>query len=237
MSYLVYKDQLDNDVIKLLNNEEKTGNVNNLITENKNSIVGSLNEIVGKDIISESIGLPLTSVDTWMTMGDKIDDLLNRFKALLIRKEVTLPETITLSTLIDCIEGLSNGTKNVPGEDYDYFNSPNEVRTSVLVGETQNWVQGCDYTHNDIESDVYLSFYGSQDTLNYLTEIKLEVLRGGEIIKQEIISPTVAGYVKYKYEFRIQRGDNYKVFVRQKQDGGVGKIKDFRVSYSIKNLV
>lgn len=234
-NYLVYKDQLDNEVIRALK-DNGVGETDKLATENK-SVVAALNEIVGKDIISESIGIPLTSNDTWVNMGSKIDGIISRFKALLIRKEVTLPENISLSTLIDCIEGLSNGTKIIPGEDYDYFNSPDEVRTSVSPDVITQFIQGCDYTHNDIDSDVYLSFYGLQDNLSYPTEFKLEIMRAGEIIKQEIISPTDTGYIKYKYEFRIQKGDNYKVYVRQKQNGGVGKIKEFRVSYSIKNLI
>ena len=75
---------------------------NNLQTEAK-SIVGAINEIVGKQVISNAIGAPLTDSDTWSNMETKINSLLSSFKTNMMNNGVTVESGDKFKSLIDKI--------------------------------------------------------------------------------------------------------------------------------------
>lgn len=97
-NYLVYKDQLDNEVIRALK-DNSVGETDNLATENK-SIVTALNEVVGKDIISNAIGYPIQNTDTFTIMGQKITELTRTLKNILLEKGIVVNDDMKLNELI-----------------------------------------------------------------------------------------------------------------------------------------
>ena len=102
---LVYEDQFDNNVINMLSDDN---DVQSLKSENNDSIVAALNEIYGKDIISNVMGKPLTNVDSFAEMGDKINSLLSTFKTNMLDKGVVVNDDDKFKALIDKIPDLTN---------------------------------------------------------------------------------------------------------------------------------
>ena len=96
---LVYLDQLDNNVIEMLS--EDIGNPQSLKTENTESVVAALNEILGKDIICNAIGSPLLTTDTFAQMGEKIHVMVNDFKAKLLDLGVSVSNIDKIASLIE----------------------------------------------------------------------------------------------------------------------------------------
>ena len=96
---LVYREQLDDNVIEMLS--EDIGSNYSLRTENTKTIVASLNEILGKDIISNAVGSPLVFDDTFAQMGEKIHVMVNDFKAKLMSLGVSVSSIDKLASLIE----------------------------------------------------------------------------------------------------------------------------------------
>ena len=95
---LVYREQLDDNVIEMLS--EDIGNNYSLRTENTRSIVGALNEIHGKDIISNAVGSPLLATDSFDDMKNKITQLISDLKSKLLTLGVNVSGTDKFETLI-----------------------------------------------------------------------------------------------------------------------------------------
>ena len=104
---LVYREQLDDNVIEMLS--EDIGNNYSLRTENTRTIVAALNEILGKDIISNAIGSPLVFDDTFEVMGEKIKGLTNEFKTKLLTLGVSVSGIDKFETLIGKLDEIDLG--------------------------------------------------------------------------------------------------------------------------------
>ena len=104
---LVYREQLDDNVIEMLS--EDIGNNYSLRTENQRTIVAALNEIHGKDVISNAVGSPLLTTDTFDVMGEKIVGLTNDFKAKLLGLGVSVSSVDKLESLISKLDGIDLG--------------------------------------------------------------------------------------------------------------------------------
>ena len=104
---LVYREQLDDNVIEMLS--EDIGSNYSLRTENTKTIVAALNEILGKDIISNAIGEPLLTTDTFAQMGEKIHVMVNDFKAKLMGLGVSVSSVDKLASLIEKIGEIDLG--------------------------------------------------------------------------------------------------------------------------------
>ena len=99
---LVYREQLDDNVIEMLS--EDIGSNYSLRTENTKTIVAALNEIKGKDIISNAVGSPLLVTDTFEVMGDKIKGLTSSFKTALLRLGISVSSVDKFEKLIEKLE-------------------------------------------------------------------------------------------------------------------------------------
>ena len=108
-NYLVYKDQLHPNVIEMLS--EDIGDVDQLSTESK-TVVGALNELIGKDIIAEKFGSPLSFTDSWSDMGNKIETVENKLRTNLIGKDVDVNGVEDINGLVDKVNEIS--TKPFP---------------------------------------------------------------------------------------------------------------------------
>lgn len=104
---LVYREQLDDNVIEMLS--EDIGNNYSLRTENTKTIVAALNEILGKDIICNAVGSPLLTTDTFNIMGEKIHVMVNEFKAKLMGLGVSVSSVDKLASLIEKIGEIDLG--------------------------------------------------------------------------------------------------------------------------------
>ena len=96
---LVYREQLDDNVIEMLS--EDIGSNYSLRTENTKTIVAALNEILGKDIICNAVGSPLLTTDTFAQMGEKIHVMVDDFKAKLLGLGVSVSSVDKLASLIE----------------------------------------------------------------------------------------------------------------------------------------
>ena len=104
---LVYREQLDDNVIEML--KEDIGDNYSLRTENQRTIVAALNEIHGKDVISNAVGSPLLTTDTFDVMGEKIVGLTNDFKVKLLGLGVSVSSVDKLESLISKLDRIDLG--------------------------------------------------------------------------------------------------------------------------------
>jgi hypothetical protein len=88
---------------------EDIGNNYSLRTENTKTIVAALNEIKGKDIISNAVGSPLVFDDTFEVMGEKINGLTSNFKSKLLGLGVSVSSVDKLESLISKLDGIDLG--------------------------------------------------------------------------------------------------------------------------------
>ena len=93
------------------------GNMNELQTTDKSSIVGAINELFqsannGKELIASAIGEPLDSNDTFSAMSNDINSLLSQFKTNMMNSGVTVESNDRFKQLIDKIKGLTEGEGN-----------------------------------------------------------------------------------------------------------------------------
>ena len=93
------------------------GNMNELQTTDKSSIVGAINELFqsannGKELIANAIGEPLNSEDTFSAMSGDINSLLSTFKTNMMNSGVTVESGDKFKALIDKIKGLTEGEGN-----------------------------------------------------------------------------------------------------------------------------
>lgn len=76
--------------------DEKIGDISQLSTEEKGSLVGAINELFqnannGKQIIADAIGSPLSGDDTFAAMGNEINQMITDFRNALAVKGVNAP--------------------------------------------------------------------------------------------------------------------------------------------------
>jgi hypothetical protein len=88
--------------------DEKIGDISQLSTEEKGSLVGAINELFqnannGKQLIADAIGSPLTEGDTFAAMGNSINRLTTDFRNALALKGVNAPGD-KFETLINRID-------------------------------------------------------------------------------------------------------------------------------------
>jgi hypothetical protein len=88
---------------------EDIGSNYSLRTENTRAVVGALNEIKGKDIISNAVGSPLLFDDTFEVMGEKIKGLTNNFKAKLLNLGVSVNSIDKFEALIGKLDEIDLG--------------------------------------------------------------------------------------------------------------------------------
>ena len=93
------------------------GNMNELQTTDKSSIVGAINELFqsannGKELIASAIGEPLSSEDAFSAMSTDINSLLSTFKTNMMNSGVTVESGDKFKSLIDKIKGLTEGEGN-----------------------------------------------------------------------------------------------------------------------------
>ena len=115
-------ENMNEDLVKRFNTLDlytKSG----LNTETTTALVDALNEIIGKNIISKSVGAPLENTDLWKDMGSKIDTLTNEFRSKLSEKGVEVSEDDKYNTLINKIDDINTGTV--------YYS--NKINNSTLI--------------------------------------------------------------------------------------------------------
>lgn len=181
-------------------------------------------------------------VDETTNIKNELVTCYSVLKNMLIRKEVAIEENSKLIDLINKVNPLSNGFKAVVGEDFDFYCSTKEVRTPTSTDAIIQWTMGGDYTHSPTDTNldnanVLLSFYGNQNNSGWPSQFKIEVIRSEEVVNEKIFYSSTTGYVKYSCEVEIKRNDIVRMYVRQEKPGGIGYIKNCRVSYSLVELV
>ena len=105
--------------------DEKIGDISQLSTEEKGSLVGAINELFqnannGKELIANAIGEPLNVDDTFSAMSNDINGLLSTFKTNMMNNGITVESSDRFKSLIDKIatmveEGSGKGIQFAEG--------------------------------------------------------------------------------------------------------------------------
>ena len=114
----------EEQVLNLVKNN-LTGDITQLSTQEKGSIVGAINELFqsannGKQLIANAIGEPLSKEDTFSAMSNDINSLLSTFKTNMMNNGITVESGDKFKSLIDKIatmveEGSGKGIQFVEG--------------------------------------------------------------------------------------------------------------------------
>ena len=93
--------------------DEKIGDISQLSTQEKGSLVGAINELFqnannGKELIANAIGEPLSSEDTFSAMSNDINGLLSTFKTNMMNNGVTIESSDKFKQLIEKLATLSD---------------------------------------------------------------------------------------------------------------------------------
>ena len=97
--------------------DDKVGELNGLMTEEKGDLVGAINELFqsannGKELIANAIGEPVSADDTFSAMSDDINSLLSTFKTNMMNNGVMVESGDKFKSLIEKIKGLVEGGGN-----------------------------------------------------------------------------------------------------------------------------
>lgn len=118
---------------------------NNLQTEAK-SIVGAINEITGKQVISDTIGTPLVASDTWNDMETKINGLLSTFKTNMMSNGITVESGDKFKALIDKIATLADSE----GKGIQFAEGTYTKTSNTLIGANIEVNTNLDFTPSHI---------------------------------------------------------------------------------------
>ena len=123
--------------------DEKIGDISQLSTEEKGSLVGAINELFqsannGKELIADAIGEPLDASDTFSAMSNDINGLLATFKTNMMNNGITVESNDRFKSLIDKIATLADnegkGIQIVEGTLAD-------ITTSTSFDETGDYLR------------------------------------------------------------------------------------------------
>ena len=119
--------------------DERVGELNNLQTTNKNTLVDAINELFqsannGKQLIADAIGSPLDASDTFSAMSNDINSLLSIFKTNMMISGAVVESGDKFKQLIDKIVTLSESEDN----SLQYATG---VNTSFTVGSSTSGFQ------------------------------------------------------------------------------------------------
>jgi hypothetical protein len=120
MGRRISKEFLHPSILEGVNN--KIGNLDSLETDAKGNMVQAINELVekldnsaelevlegeiaeGKELIANAVGEPLNSSDTFITMSEKITEILNNIKNKLKDKDINISNFNDIVDVIDILE-------------------------------------------------------------------------------------------------------------------------------------
>ena len=93
--------------------DEKIGDISQLSTSEKGSLVGAINELFqsannGKQLIASAIGEPVSADDTFSAMSSDINGLLSTFKTNMMNNGITVESGDKFKQLIDKIATLAD---------------------------------------------------------------------------------------------------------------------------------
>ena len=162
------------------------GNMNELQTTDKSSIVGAINELFqsannGKELIANAIGEPLSSEDTFSAMSDKINDMKSNLKQVLTEEGVSVTEEDDMSSLISKVdEEFEN--KNTEMES----NKGLDIISATELPATGRENQICVITDNPVDNFLISSL-----------DSDFENLSNDTILLQTAFEPTTCNYTTY----------------------------------------
>lgn len=182
-------------VMEIVNNV--SGNLEELQTKNKTSIVGAINELFqsannGKEIIADAIGEPVSADDTFSAMSNDIELLLGTFKANMLNKGISVENSDKFKSLIDKIP-LIVGLPPEEGEDgelVDPFLIYRNALASILEDEGVEVLETDDLATLISKADIEL---GNQ-VVPEGTAFDVDVLEGKTFINEtgSVIEGTMA---------------------------------------------
>lgn len=152
--------KIDNDLHRLDMKAHGIGDKTMLKTNDKNSIVGAINELFQyandiKDKWSSVVGTPLSKNDTSTTLMSKTQNIKNSLSNILNKKGVFATGTEDLLNLINKVDNISTKKKLSPpvsiGNDGNFFSINDEY---VWVDELKNntWKQYSKVTGNLVKT-------------------------------------------------------------------------------------
>lgn len=109
-NYQIYSDQLHQNALDFLS--QNTSDLSQLSTEDKTSLVMALNEIFGKQLITDAIGSPLNVNDKWAVMARKIDNIIKDLRGELSNKGIEVKGKM-LEELVGLIANIPEDTEEI----------------------------------------------------------------------------------------------------------------------------
>lgn len=166
--------------------KDSIGQLSELKTTAKNNLVSSINELFqnannGKNIVATAIGSPLSSADTFATIGSKIDGITNKFKDILQDKGISISSNDKYNSLVDKTSLLTLPKISIVGDDIvlysrsGYFQAKGSPDESVVYISKELFLRG--------SIRIKMKADGNQQTASY--KIKYRIVNEEGLVKSE----------------------------------------------------
>ena len=135
----------------------------------------------GKNIVATAIGSPLSSADTFATMGSKIDGITNKFKDILQDKGISISSDDKYNSLVDKTSLLTLPKISIVGDDVvlysksGYFQAKGSPDESVVYISKELFLRG--------SIRIKMTADGNQQTASY--KIKYRIVNEEGLVKSE----------------------------------------------------
>ena len=161
--------------------DEKIGDISQLSTEEKGSLVGAINELFqsannGKELIANAIGEPVSSEDTFSAMSDDINSLLSTFKTNMMNNGITVESNDKFKSLIDKIatmveEGSNKGIQYASGNSSSTSKCEASLNFKPILVLVQTGEGMIIYLESYSTNSVVYAFYDSYVQISTLASI------------------------------------------------------------------
>ena len=200
------------------------GNMNELQTTDKSSIVGAINELFqsannGKELIANAIGEPLSSEQTFSAMSNDINDLLIRFKTNMVINGVSVESGDDFNSLINKLATLvSEDTKKI---DINFVSELPDVgedgKLYIISNDELNIVFSEQQPDSPEENTVYITYTtaDNNDVFSYLVckyGVFISIIGAQQLEDSELVDTQM--YVYYNSEF-IELKNKYRLIEKE----------------------
>jgi len=167
---------------------------------------------------------------------DDVTSTRNKLKEQLDELGVDTTNIVRINALIDLINTIERGYKQIPGATNIFYSDTNEQRTPTSNTDVFKKYFTMDFLKRDFPLRLMFDLRENEPYHNYPTESKIEVVNSGNVIFERILPALGTTYVTFGEDLDIKKGDTLNLYMRQVKSGGIGYIKNIKVAFDLIDL-
>lgn len=175
-------------------------------------------------------------VDETTLIKDDVTSIRNKLKSQLDELGVDATNIVRINDLVNLINTIERGYKQIPGATNIFYSDSSEQRTGTSNADVFKKFFTMDFLKRDFPLRLMFDLRENEPYHKYPTESKIEVVNSGNVIFERIIPALGTTYVTFGEDFDIKKGDTLNLYMRQVINGGIGYIKNIKVSFDLIDL-